>query len=119
MTDAGNLAGSELAAERLQNLNPGMTGAGAMANAYNNAGISANAANQNAQGGFSAGTSNAANTLNSKYNVATTRANQLMKQADIDYGVTQQRNQEIAGGIADVAKTGNQLFAKNGRNVKE
>lgn len=119
MTDAGNLAGSELAAERLQNLNPGVTGVGAMANAYKNAGISANAANQAANQGFSAGTNNAANTLNSKYNVATTRANQLMKQADIDYGVTQQRNQELAGAASDIMKTGNQIFAKNGRSVKE
>ena len=115
--DSGNLAGSELAAERLQNLNPGVTGAGAMANAYNAAGVSANAANQAAQGGFSTGMSNAANTLASKYNRSTTRANQLMKQADIDYGVSTQRAQEAMNTIGNVANTYNQLRStKNGRN---
>lgn len=118
--DAGNLAGSELAAERLQNLGPGITGAGAMANAVNAAGTSANAANQAAQGGFNTGMSNAANTLASKYNRATTRANQLMNQADIDYGVSTQRAQEAMNTVGNVANTYNQLRrTKNGRNVTE
>ena len=107
--DMGNLAGSELAAERLENLNPGTTGVGAMANAYQNAGVSANAANQAAQGGFQSGMGNAATTLGSKYNRATTRANQLMKQADIDYGVSTQRAQEAMNTIGNVANTVNQL----------
>lgn len=105
----GNLAGSELAAERLENLNPGTTGVGAMANAYQNAGIASGAANQAAQGGFQSGMGNAATTLGSKYNRATTRANQLMKQADIDYGVSTQRAQEAMNTIGNVANTVNSL----------
>jgi hypothetical protein len=105
----GNLAGSELAAERYTPQDPGKTGVGAMANAYQNAGISANAANQAAQGGFKSGMGNAATTLGSKYNRATTRANQLMKQADIDYGVSTQRAQEAMNTIGNVANTINQV----------
>ena len=113
----GDMTGSALAAERLQNNNPGVTGAGAMANAYQNAGTSANAASNAAQGGFQTGMNNASTELNSKYNKATTRANQLMKQADIDYNVTNQRNQEIMNTLGNVADTVNQLrTTKNGRN---
>lgn len=114
----GDMTGSALAAERLQNNNPGVTGAGAMANAYQNAGTSADAAGNAAQGGFQVGMNNASTELNSKYNKATTRANQLMKQAGIDYGVTNQRNQEIMNTISNVANTVNQLrTTKNGREV--
>ena len=112
----GDMAGSSIAAERLQNNNPGVTGAGAMANAYQNAGESADAASGAAQGGFQTGMSNASADLASKYNKATTRANQLMKQADIDYNVTNQRNQEIMNTISNTAGTVNQLIPrKNGR----
>ncbi len=97
----GDMAGSALAAERLENNNPGVTGAGAMANAYQNAGTSADAAGNAAQGGFQAGMNNASTELNSKYNKATTRANQLMKQAGIDYNVTMQRNKEIMDTISN------------------
>lgn len=107
--DMGNLAGSELAAERYTPQDPGKTGAGAMANAYGAAGVSSNAANQAAQGGFSSGMGNAASTLASKYNRATTRANQLMKQADIDYNVSNQRAQEAMNTIGNVANTVNQI----------
>ena len=114
----GDMTGSALAAERLQNNNPGVTGAGAMANAYQNAGTSANAAGNAAQGGFQTGMGNASTELNSKYNKATTRANQLMKQAGIDYNVTNQRNQEIMNTIGNVANTVNQLrTTSNGREV--
>ena len=59
---------------------------------------------------------NASTDLSSKYNKATTRANQLMKQADIDYGVATQRNQEIMNTIGNVANTANQIRStKNGR----
>lgn len=118
----GDMTGSALAAERLQNNNPGVTGAGAMANAYQNAGTSANAASNASQGGFQTGMNNASTELNSKYNKATTRANQLMKQADIDYNVTNQRNQEIMNTISNVANTANQTIprsTKNGRNVTD
>ena len=101
----GDMTGSALAAERLQNNNPGVTGAGAMANAYQNAGTSADAASNASQGGFQTGMNNASTELNSKYNKATTRANQLMKQADIDYNVTNQRNQEIMNTIGNLANT--------------
>ena len=112
----GDMAGSSIAAERLQNNNPGVTGAGAMANAYQNAGTSANTASNAAQGGFQTGMSNASTDLASKYNKATTRANQLMKQAGIDYGVASQRNQEIMNTISNTAGTVNQLIPrKNGR----
>ena len=120
----GDMAGSALAAERLENNNPGVTGAGAMANAYQNAGTSANAAGNAAQGGFQTGMNNASTDLSSKYNKATTRANQLMKQANIDYNVTMQRNKEIMNTIANTANTYNQTApswsnnkTNNGRNV--
>ena len=112
----GDMAGSSIAAERLQNNNPGATGAGAMVNAYQNAGTSANTASNAAQGGFQTGMSNASTDFASKYNKATTRANQLMKQADIDYNVSNQRNQEIMNTISNTAGTVNQLIPrKNGR----
>lgn len=112
----GDMTGSALAAERLQNNNPGVTGAGAMANAYQNAGTSANAASEAAQGGFQAGMNNASTELNSKYNKATTRANQLMKQADIDYNVTTQRNKEIMNTIANANNTYNQIAPRRTNN---
>ena len=117
----GNMAGSSIAAERLQNNNPGVTGAGAMANAYQNAGTSANTASNASQSGFQTGMGNASTDLSSKYNKATTRANQLMKQADIDYNVSNQRNQEIMNTISNTAGTVNQLIptrrTSNGREV--
>ena len=115
----GDMAGSALAAERLQNNNPGVTGAGAMANAYQNAGTSADAAGNAAQGGFQTGMNNASTELNSKYNKATTRANQLMKQADIDYNVTSQRNKEIMDTVANSANTANQIIPRRTSNGRE
>ena len=115
----GDMAGSALAAERLQNNNPGVTGAGAMANAYQNAGTSADAAGNAAQGGFQTGMGNASTELNSKYNKATTRANQLMKQADIDYNVTNQRNKEIMDTVANSANTANQIIPRRTSNGRE
>ena len=105
----GDMTGSALSAERLENNNPGVTGAGAMANAYQNAGTSANAAGNAAQGGFQTGMGNASTELNSKYNKATTRANQLMKQAGIDYNVSMQRNKEIMNTIANGFDTYNKI----------
>lgn len=116
----GDMTGSALSAERLQNNNPGVTGAGAMANAYQNAGTSANAASNASQGGFQTGMGNASTDLSSKYNKATTRANQLMQQADIDYNVATQRNKEIMDTIANTATTANQIIPRrtsNGRAV--
>lgn len=126
----GDMAGSALAAERLQNNNPGVTGAGAMANAYQNAGTSSDAASNAAQGGFQTGMNNASTELNSKYNKATTRANQLMKQAGIDYNVTNQRNQDIMNAIYNSFDTYNKIApsfknddktsnnkTSNGRNI--
>lgn len=115
----GDMAGSALAAERLENNNPGVTGAGAMANAYQNAGTSANAAGNAAQGGFQTGMNNASTELNSKYNKATTRANQLMKQADIDYNVTNQRNQETMNTVSDTVDTVNKLVPRRTNNGRE
>ena len=121
----GDMTGSALAAERLQNNNPGVTGAGAMANAYQNAGTSSDAASNAAQGGFQIGMNNASTELNSKYNKATTRANQLMKQANIDYNVTNQRNKEIMNTISNGLDTYNKIApsfrsnnkTSNGRDV--
>ena len=115
----GDMAGSSIAAERLQNNNPGVTGAGAMANAYQNAGTSANTASNASQGGFQAGMSNASTDLASKYNKATTRANQLMKQADIDYNVTNQRNQEIMNTVSNTVDTVNKLVPRRTSNGRE
>lgn len=112
----GDMAGSSISAESLQNNNPGVTGAGAMANAYQNAGTSADTASNAAQGGFQAGMNNASTELESKYNKATTRANQLMKQANIDYNVTNQRNKEIMNTIANTTKTFNQTIPRNRNN---
>ena len=113
----GDMAGSSIAAERLQNNNPGVTGAGAMANAYQNAGESSDVASAAAQGGFQAGMNNASTELESKYNKATAKANQLMKQANIDYNVTNQRNKEIMNSITDTMKTFNTIVPKiNGKN---
>lgn len=114
----GDMAGSALAAERLQNNNPGVTGAGAMANAYQNAGTSSDAASNAAQGGFQIGMNNASTELNSKYNKATTRANQLMKQANIDYNVTNQRNKEIMNSISDSLDTYNKIAPSFGNDNK-
>ena len=116
----GDMTGSALAAERLENNNPGVTGAGAMANAYQNAGTSADAAGNAAQGGFQTGMGNASTDLSSKYNKATTRANQLMSQAGIDYNVTMQRNKEIMDTVANSTNTANQIIPRrtsNGRDV--
>ena len=113
-----DMTGSALSAERLQNNNPGVTGAGAMANAYQNAGTSANAAGNAAQGGFQTGMNNASTELNSKYNKATTRANQLMRQSDIDYNVTNQRNQEIMNTIANGVDTYNKVAPSFSSNNK-
>ena len=113
----GDMAGSSIAAERLQNNNPGVTGAGAMTNAYQNAGESSDVASAAAQGGFQAGMNNASTELESKYNKATTRANQMMKQANIDYKVATQRNKEIMNSLSDTADTFNQLISRNrGKN---
>lgn len=109
----GDMAGSSISAESLQNNNPGVTGAGAMANAYQNAGTSADTASNAAKGGFQAGMNNASTELESKYNKATTRANQLMKQADIDYNVTNQRNKEIMNSLSDTAHTFNNIIPRN------
>lgn len=109
----GDMAGSSISAERLQNNNPGVTGAGAMTNAYQNAGTSADTASNAAQGGFQAGMNNASTELESKYNKATTSAKQLMKQADIDYNVTNQRNKEIMNTISDTADTFNKIIPRN------
>ena len=114
----GDMTGSALAAERLQNNNPGVTGAGAMANAYQNAGTSSDAASNAAQGGFQIGMNNASTELNSKYNKATTRANQLMKQANIDYNVTNQRNQEIMNTISNNLDTYNKIAPSFRNNNK-
>lgn len=115
----GDMAGSSISAESLQNNNPGVTGAGAMANAYQNAGNSANIASNASQNGLHTGMSNASTDLASKYNKATTRANQLMKQADIDYNVTNQRNQEIMNTISNTANTVNQLAPRRTSNGRE
>ena len=113
----GDMAGSSISAESLQNNNPGATGAGAMANAYQNAGTSSDVASAAAQGGFQAGMNNASTELESKYNKATTRANQLMKQANIDYNVTNQRNKEIMNTISNTADTFNKIVSRNnGKN---
>ena len=113
----GDMAGSSISAESLQNNNPGVTGAGAMTNAYQNAGTSADTASNAAQGGFQAGMNNASTELESKYNKATTRAKQLMKQADIDYNVSSQRNKEIMNSISDTAHTFNTIIPRNnGKN---
>lgn len=112
----GDMAGSSVAAERLQNNNPGVTGAGAMANAYQNAGESSDVASAAAQGGFQTGMNNASTELESKYNKATTRANQLMKQANIDYNVSNQRNKEIMNTISDTADTFNKVIPRNRNN---
>ncbi len=112
----GDMAGSSVAAERLQNNNPGVTGAGAMANAYQNAGESSDVASAAAQGGFQAGMNNASTELESKYNKATTRANQMMKQANIDYNVSTQRNKEIMNTLSNLSKTFNQTVPRNRNN---
>ena len=113
----GDMAGSSVAAERLQNNNPGITGAGAMANAYQNAGESSDVASNAAQGGFQAGMNNASTELESKYNKATTRAKQLMKQANIDYNVATQRNKEFMNTLSDTADTFNKVIPRNNRNT--
>ena len=115
----GDMAGSSVAAERLQNNNPGVTGAGAMANAYQNAGESANVASGAAQGGFQTGMSNASTELESKYNKATASAKQKMKQANIDYNVTNQRNKEIMNSIYDTTDTVNKLIPRRTSNGRE
>ena len=113
----GNAVGGELAAQRYDALNPGVTGAGAMNAADNAATESTEATNEASQKGLLEGMKQAGDTMDAKYNAATARAHQLMKQADIDYNVANQRNQEIMNTISNLGNTFNSLRStKNGRN---
>ena len=109
----GNAVGGELEAQRFEALNPGVTGAGAMNAADTSATQSAQATNAASQEGLQEGMKQAADTMNARYNAATTRANQLMKQADIDYNVANQRNQEIMNTIGNLGDTFNSLRRTN------
>ena len=112
----GNAVGGELEAQRFEALNPGVTGAGAINAADTSATQSAQATNAASQEGLQEGMKQAADTMNARYNAATTRANQLMKQADIDYNVANQRNQEIMNTLGNLGTTFNSLRStKNGR----
>lgn len=109
----GNAAAGELAAQRYDALNPGVTRAGAMNAADTAATQSASAANEASQKGLLEGMKQATDTMDTRYNAATARAHQLMKQADIDYSVSNQRSQEIMNSIANAANTVNQLRTTN------
>ena len=51
------------------------------------------------------------------YGAKTTQAQQLAKQADIDYKVANQATQEGLGAASDIAKTANSIRrTNNGRN---
>lgn len=109
----GNAVGGELEAQRFEALNPGVTGAGAMNAADTSATQSAQATNAASQEGLQEGMKQAADTMNARYNAATTRANQLMQQADIDYNVANQRNQEIMNTLGNLGSTFNSLRRTN------
>lgn len=109
----GRAVGDELAAQRYEALNPGITKAGALGAAANSANQSAQATNAASQESMVEGMKQAADTMNARYNAATTRANQLMKQADIDYNVANQRNQEILNSLGNIGQTFNSLRRTN------
>ena len=112
----GNAVAGELGAQRYEALSPGVTGAGAMNAADTAATESAEATNEASQKGLLEGMKQAADTMDAKYNAATARAHQLMKQADIDYNVANQRNQEIMNTISNLENTFNSIRStKNGR----
>lgn len=115
--DTGNAMANEIAASSYTPTNPGVTGAGANAAAYQNATDKAAIANAAANKGFDEGMNYSANRNEALYGAKTTQAQQLAKQADIDYKVANQATQEGLGAMSDIAKTANSLRrTNNGRN---
>lgn len=115
--DTGNAMGNELAASDYTPTNPGVTGAGANTAAYQNAANNAYMANEAANKGLDEGMNYSANRNAALYGAKTTQAQQLAKQADIDYKVANQATQEGLGAMSDIAKTANSMRrTNNGRN---
>ena len=114
-TAAGNLA----AAEEVQPVNPGTTGAGANAAAYQAATNAANTANEAANQGFSNGVDFSKNKNAAEYDAETTAAKQLAKQAGIEADANQQAVKEAFGVASDAANTYSSLRrSRNGRDIK-
>lgn len=109
--------GTEMAANTYQPTNPG-AGASAQANALNAADRSANVVNATGLNALQSGMSDANAANQAKYNAATTQAQQLMNQADINFNVANQAVQEGLGAAGNIAQTANSLRrTKNGREI--
>lgn len=98
-----------------QNPNGGMNAKAEMANNAMNAGETVNSA---ALGGLQQGMSDQNAINNAKYNAATVGANQVMRQADIDYNVKNQAAQESMNTLGNMAGTINSIRrTSNGREI--
>lgn len=116
----GNAVAGELGAQRYEALNPGVTGAGAMNAADNAATESAQATNEASQKGLLEGMKQATDTMDARYNAATAKAHQMMKQADIDYNVANQRSKELMNTIGNIGDLYKSLRStKNGRPYQD
>lgn len=114
----GQAVGNEVLGQSLSGAEgPGTTNAGAMQSAAPMATAASNVANKAANDAFNQGMQMAKNEMNAKYNAETTQAQQLMKQADIDYGVANQAAQEALNTAGNLANTYSQLRrTNNGRS---
>ena len=116
--ELGTAAANEQIEDKYVPTGPGATGAGANANAYNNAVNAGAAANQAANSGFDQGMTlqNARN--QALYNANTVLAQQKMKQSDIDTAATQQAVQEGLNTASNAANTWNSIRkTSNGRDI--
>lgn len=114
--DTGNAMANEIAASEYVPTNPGVTGSGANTAAYQNAAGKAALANDAANKGLDEGMNYSANRNAALYGAKTTQAQQLAKQADIEYNVANQATKEGLGIASDIAKTANSIRkTSNGR----
>ena len=111
--DTGNAMANEIAASEYTPTNPGVTGSGANTAAYQNAAGKAALANETANKGLDEGMNYSANRNAALYGAKTTQAQQLAKQADIEYNVANQATKEGLGAASDIAKTANSIRKTN------
>lgn len=109
--DLGMAAGQEAIANQNINTNPGATGGGINSAALVNAQNASDAANRNANAGFSQGAQNAKSISDAKYNAETQKAQQLMKQSDINYNVANQTAQAGLNAAGNILNTAGQIGA--------
>lgn len=117
--DLGTTAGNEalsISDDIMQN--PGSTGAGINTAALANAQSAGDTAKNAARAGFSQGMENEKSLMDAAYNAETAKAQQKMKQADINYNVANQAAQEGFNTVSNALNTANTLgVTKNGRTI--